>query len=98
MSDLEVLSTLVKNVDLCQNNDTNRVPDNKRVSCNKITKYEKANVIGKLAEIIAQENTTTRKPLDIAYELYEQKKVPFKIKRIFPNGKFEIWSFNELLI
>jgi DNA-directed RNA polymerase subunit K/omega len=70
-----------------------------------ITKYEKARVLGERAKQI----DSGAKPfvsvdpdvIDgylIALKEYEAKKIPFILKRPFPNGKVEYWRFSDLEI
>lgn len=35
---------------------------------------------------------------DIAYDELIDKKLPYIIKRTFPDGTFELWNINELII
>jgi DNA-directed RNA polymerase subunit K/omega len=74
-----------------------------RVSCNRMTKYEMVRILG---ERIKQLNMGA-KPLiknhnglsydKIAEEEFKVNMIPFKIKRPLPNGKFEIWTIDELM-
>jgi DNA-directed RNA polymerase subunit K/omega len=73
-----------------------------RVSANRLTKYEMVRILG---ERIKQLNMGA-KPLiknhhglsydKIAEEEFKKNMIPFKIKRPLPNGKFEIWTLDEL--
>jgi DNA-directed RNA polymerase subunit K/omega len=73
-----------------------------RVSVNRLTKYEMVRILG---ERIKQLNMGA-KPLiknhqglsydKIAEEEFKNNMIPFKIKRPLPNGKFEIWTLDEL--
>lgn len=73
-----------------------------RISANRLTKYEMVRILG---ERIKQLNMGA-KPLIKNYESlnYEQiaieelklNMIPYKIKRPLPNGKFEIWTLDEL--
>lgn len=74
-----------------------------RISCNRMTKYEMVRILG---ERIKQLNMGG-KPLiknhsglsydKIAEEEFKTNMIPFKIKRPLPNGKFEIWTIDELV-
>ena len=74
-----------------------------RISCNRLTKYEMVRILG---ERIKQLNMGA-KPLiknhsglsydKIAEEEFKSNMIPFKIKRPLPNGKFEIWTLDELM-
>ena len=68
-----------------------------------ITRYEKARILGERAK---QLNSGARPLVDIepsmidgyliALKEYEQKKIPFIIKRPIPNGGIEYWRFEDL--
>jgi DNA-directed RNA polymerase I, II, and III subunit RPABC2 len=70
-----------------------------------ITKYEKARILGERAKQI----NSGAKPLVqlsenmidgylIALKEYEERKIPFILKRPLPNGAMEYWKFNDLEI
>ena len=69
----------------------------------KLTKYEKARVIGYRAQQIADgleafvDIVKLQHPTDIANEELIQKKLPYIIKRPIPDGTFEYWRINDLL-
>lgn len=69
-------------------------------SINFLTKYEKIQCLALRANQIScgskiyVEYTTLDTPLDIAKREMEQKKLPFKIKRVFPNGYSEFFTLN----
>jgi DNA-directed RNA polymerase subunit K/omega len=68
-----------------------------------ITRYEKARILGERAK---QLNSGAKPVIDIeptiidgyliALKEYEQKKIPFIIKRPIPNGGIEYWKFEDL--
>ncbi len=68
-----------------------------------ITRYEKARILGERA---AQINSGAKPFVDvdvrtidgylIALREYEEKKIPFIIRRPLPNGKSEYWRFADL--
>jgi DNA-directed RNA polymerase I, II, and III subunit RPABC2 len=68
-----------------------------------ITRYEKARILGERAK---QLNSGAKPLIDIepsmidgyliALKEYEQKKIPFIIKRPIPNGGIEYWRFEDL--
>ena len=68
-----------------------------------ITRYEKARILGERAK---QLNSGAKPVVDvepsmidgylIALKEYEQKKIPFIIKRPIPNGGIEYWRFEDL--
>jgi DNA-directed RNA polymerase subunit K/omega len=75
-----------------------------RISFNRMTKYEMVRILGEREKQL----TMGAKPLiknylglsyeKIAIEELKLKMVPFKIKRPLPNGKYELWNVDELLI
>jgi len=93
------------------NNDENEFPienssefvsKENRVSANRLTKYEMVRILGERTKQL----TMGAKPLvknhqglsyeKIAEEEFKKNMIPFKIKRPLPNGKFEIWTLDEL--
>ena len=75
---------------------------NNRISHNKLTKYEMVRILGERTKQL----TMGAKPLiknykGIPYEKIAEEELlknilPFKIKRFLPNGKYEIWTLDEL--
>ena len=73
-----------------------------RISCNRLTKYEMVRILGERTKQL----TMGAKPLvknfqglsyeKIAEEEFLKNMIPFKIKRPLPNGKYEIWTLDEL--
>ena len=70
-----------------------------------ITKYEKAKILGERAKQISAGATPMvdieENVIDdylIALKEFEQKKIPFIIKRPMPNGGCEYWKFEDLEI
>lgn len=76
----------------------------KRTTIPVITKYEFARLLAERAEEIANNKPVTIKdpgtddPLEIAKLEYLAKRSPKKLKRIFPDGRVEIWAISELYI
>jgi DNA-directed RNA polymerase subunit K/omega len=74
-----------------------------RVSSNRLTKYEMVRILGERTKQL----TMGAKPLiknhqglsyeKIAEEEFKRNMIPYKIKRPLPNGKFEIWTLDELV-
>jgi DNA-directed RNA polymerase subunit K/omega len=70
-----------------------------------VTKYEKARIIGERAKQI---NSGARPFIEvdkkvhdgylIALKEYEEKKIPFIVRRPLPNGTFEFWRLRDLEI
>ena len=81
-----------------------RVPDDERISLPYLTKYEKVNLIGTRAKQISDGSDiyviskNVKTAVDISKLELEYKRQPFKIKRTMPDGRYEIWSLNELEI
>jgi DNA-directed RNA polymerase subunit K/omega len=73
-----------------------------RISANRLTKYEMVRILGERTKQL----TMGAKPLIKNYESLSYDKIaeeelklnmiPYKIKRPLPNGKFEIWTLDEL--
>ena len=73
-----------------------------RISSNKLTKYEMVRILGERTNQL----TMGAKPLiknyeglnydKIAEEELKLNMIPYKIKRPLPNGKYEIWTLDEL--
>jgi len=79
-----------------------KVENNKRISINRLTKYERVRIIGTRAkQIIMGSNILikgieNKTPTEIAELELKHNMIPFKIKRRLPNGMFEIWKLSEL--
>lgn len=73
-----------------------------RVSSNRLSKYEMVRILGERTKQL----TMGAKPMikkyqglsyeKIAEEEFKKNMIPYKIKRPLPNGKFEIWTLDEL--
>ena len=73
-----------------------------RISANRLTKYEMVRILGERTKQL----TMGAKPLvknyqhlsydKIAEEEFIRNIIPYKIKRPLPNGKYEIWTLDEL--
>jgi DNA-directed RNA polymerase subunit K/omega len=78
------------------------VPDNKRITINRLTKYEKVRIIGiRAKQIITGANILlkgieNKTPIEIAELELKHNMIPFKIKRRLPNDRYEIWKLSEL--
>ena len=74
-----------------------------RISSNRLTKYEMVRILGERTKQL----TMGAKPLiknhtglsydKISEEEFKRNMIPYKIKRSLQNGKFEIWTLDELL-
>ena len=75
-----------------------------RVTTRFMTKYERARVLGTRALQISMnapvmvplEGETD--PLDIALKELRARKIPFTIRRYLPDGSYEDWSIDELIV
>eukprot|EP00899_Mesostigma_viride_P007459 jgi/Mesvir1/16714/Mv15105-RA.1 len=80
------------------------VPKEERVTSQYITKYERARVLGTRALQISMnapvmvELEGETDPLEIATKELREGKVPFTIRRYLPDGSYEDWGVNELII
>jgi DNA-directed RNA polymerase subunit K/omega len=73
-----------------------------RISLNRLTKYEMVRILGERTKQL----TMGAKPLiknhqglsydKIAEQEFILNMIPYKIRRPLPNGKFELWSLDEL--
>lgn len=76
----------------------------KRTTLNRMTIYEKAHIIGVRASQLSDdappfvdiENMTDC--IQIANKELEERKLPFIIRRNLPDGSFEDWPIDDLLI
>merc|ERR1712216_648578 len=75
-----------------------------RTTTKYMTKYERARVLGTRAlqismgapvMVVLQGETD---PLDIANKELKSKKIPLKVRRYLPDGSFEDWGVDELII
>jgi len=73
-----------------------------RISRNLMTKYEMVRILGERTKQLrmgAKPLIKNYKDIDydkIAEEELLNNMIPFKIKRLLPNGKYEIWNIDEL--
>ncbi|GMM52458.1 DNA-directed RNA polymerase core subunit [Starmerella bacillaris] len=80
------------------------VPKEKRTTTPYMTKYERARILGTRALQISMnapvlvdlEGETD--PLQIAMKELSQKKVPLVVRRYLPDGSFEDWGCEELIV
>lgn len=76
-----------------------------RISTRFLTKYEKARILGaralqisKNAPILVEIDPQMWDPLKIAEKELIERKIPFIIRRYLPNGSYEDWKVDELII
>lgn len=77
----------------------------KKVTKPFITKFEKAKLLGVRAEMIASGApvlVVVPSGVNSAYEIamleYREKKIPLMVRRYLPNGAFEDWRMDDLVI
>merc|ERR1739840_51203 len=76
----------------------------KRITAPYMTKYERARVLGTRALQIAMcapvmvELEGETDPLQIAMKELKMRKIPIIIRRYMPDGSFEDWAIDELMI
>ncbi|XP_042503974.1 DNA-directed RNA polymerases II, IV and V subunit 6A-like [Macadamia integrifolia] len=69
-----------------------------------MTKYERARILGTRALQISMnapvmvELEGETDPLDIAMKELRQRKIPFTIRRYLPDGSYEDWGVDELIV
>lgn len=84
--------------------DGRRVRDSERKTLPRMTKYEKAHVVGVRASQLSAgappfvDIGNESNPLTIANMELNEKKIPFIIRRRLPDGSFEDWAIDELMI
>ncbi len=82
----------------------NVVPQDKRISKPRLTKYERVRIIGDRAKQIALgakvmlKNVENMSPKEIALTELKEKTLPIIIFRKLPNNKIEKWFLSELSI
>jgi len=80
------------------------IDKSKRITTRYMTKYERARVLGTRALQISMNAPVTVEingetdPLKIAMRELQEKKIPMIIRRYLPNGSWEDWSLDELVI
>ncbi len=92
----------INNSDIKQEIAEIMVDPSERISPNRLTKYEMVRILGERTKQL----TLGAKPMiknyqslsydKIAEEELKLSMIPYKIKRPLPNGKYEIWSLDEL--
>ena len=80
------------------------VPKNDRITTPYITKFERARVLGTRALQISMnapvmvELEGETDPLQIALKELRARKIPITIRRFLPDGSYEDWDVDELII
>jgi DNA-directed RNA polymerase I, II, and III subunit RPABC2 len=81
-----------------------RVPAHERVTSKYMTKYERTRIIGTRALQLSMNAPVLvtlmgeTDPLKIAMRELQEKKIPIIVRRHLPNGRFEDWSVQELIV
>lgn len=80
------------------------IPPSERTTTNYMTKYERARLLGTRALQLSMnappmvELQGETDPLQIAMKELRERKIPLIIRRNLPDGSYEDWSVNELVI
>ncbi|KAK2154946.1 hypothetical protein LSH36_253g04045 [Paralvinella palmiformis] len=93
------------NVEIVPQNEASlKVDPDKRMTTPYLTKYERARVLGTRALQIAMcapvmvELERETDPLAIAMKELKARKIPLIIRRYLPDGSYEEWAIDELII
>eukprot|EP00250_Pteridium_aquilinum_P034700 c7974_g1_i1 orf=36-470(+) len=84
--------------------DGEHAPDKPRKTTRYMTKYERARVLGTRALQISMnapvmvELEGETDPLEIAMKELRARKIPFTIRRYLPDGSYEDWGVDELIV
>ncbi|CAN0891658.1 DNA-directed RNA polymerases II, IV and V subunit 6A [Linum grandiflorum] len=84
--------------------DQNAVERAARKTSKYMTKYERARILGTRALQISMnapvmvELEGETDPLEIAMKELRQRKIPFTIRRYLPDGSYEDWGVDELIV
>ena len=101
----EVQDNNEERIELLQQEEVGKAVDkDKRITTPFMTKYERARVLGTRALQISMcapimvelENETD--PLQIAMKELKARKIPLVIRRYLPDGSYEDWAIDELII
>ncbi|CAG7837903.1 unnamed protein product [Allacma fusca] len=91
-------------IDLLTQGESSTTPAAKRITTPYMTKYERARVLGTRALQISMcapvmvELEGETDPLQIAMKELKQRKIPIIIRRYLPDGSYEDWGIEELII
>ena len=92
------------NVEILPTKEAGPVEASQRITTPYMTKYERARVLGTRALQIAMnapvmvELEGETDPLQIAMKELKAKKIPIVIRRYMPDGSYEDWAIDELII
>ncbi|KAG9412061.1 DNA-directed RNA polymerases I, II, and III subunit RPABC2 [Aphanomyces cochlioides] len=85
-------------------NEGEKQPNANRITTRYMTKYERARVLGTRALQISMNAPVMvdiqgeTDPLKIAMKELAERKIPIIIRRYLPDGSYEDWSIDELII
>nr|CAB3265019.1 DNA-directed RNA polymerases I, II, and III subunit RPABC2-like [Phallusia mammillata] len=91
-------------VEIMDASEIGAIAPSKRITTPYLTKYERARVLGTRALQISMnapvmvELEGETDPLQIAMKELKAKKIPIIIRRYMPDGSYEDWSIDELII
>eukprot|EP00095_Tigriopus_kingsejongensis_P011626 snap_masked-scaffold638_size121162-processed-gene-0.22 protein:Tk11626 transcript:snap_masked-scaffold638_size121162-processed-gene-0.22-mRNA-1 annotation:"dna-directed rna polymerases and iii subunit rpabc2-like" len=92
------------NVEILPSGEGDGMKNAKRVTTPYMTKYERARVLGTRALQIAMcapvmvELEGETDPLEIAMKELKQRKIPIIVRRYMPDGSYEDWGIDEMII
>ncbi|KAL8229335.1 hypothetical protein R6Q57_014235 [Mikania cordata] len=87
-----------------EDNEEQEQGDRPRKTSKYMTKYERARILGTRALQISMnapvmvELEGETDPLEIAMKELREKKIPFTIRRYLPDGSYEDWGVDELIV
>lgn len=87
-----------------KNEKVKSLKNTKRITMKWMTKYEYARIVGMRAVQISKGSKPNvdisglKDPIEIAKKEIKEKKVPLIIRRTLPDGRYEDWSVNELIL
>lgn len=91
-------------VELEQSGAAMKARSSERRTLPRMTKYEKAHVLGVRASQLSSGASpfidigNESNPLAIASIELNEKKIPFIVRRKFPDGSYEDWAIDELMV
>ncbi|KAI8907877.1 RNA polymerase, subunit omega/K/RPB6 [Gorgonomyces haynaldii] len=91
-------------VDILPLKEAQQIPKEQRMSTPYMTKYEKARILGTRALQISMNAPVMvdllgeTDPLQIALKELRERKIPLMIRRYMPDGCWEDWTVDELIL
>lgn len=83
-------------------NESKLLKKEERISFNRLTKYEMVRILGeRTKQLIMGAKPLIKNYESLSYDRIAEEElklnmIPFKIKRVLPNGRYEIWDLEEL--